>query len=147
MAARRPNPVRWLYYQFGGRLPERYRDWVLHDGTCRTWLLRVFVRGLVVVTPIAAGLFTILLLVGHSWPLATGSVVLGLLVNIRYTLSYSVESVDGRLARHGFPPGHASAVRRQAYEIAHADEAARYRAAYRGGSADGSDGGRDGGSA
>ncbi|HWE88539.1 MAG TPA: DUF5313 family protein [Pseudonocardiaceae bacterium] len=133
MAAKRPNPALWLYYQYGGRLPEKHRDWVLHDGTCRTWLVRVFARGLVVVAPIAAVLFMILLLLGHSWPLAAGSVVLGLLVNIRYTLSYSVESVDGRLARHGFPAGHGSAVRRRAYELAHADEAARYRAAYRAG--------------
>ncbi|HEX4703960.1 MAG TPA: DUF5313 family protein [Pseudonocardiaceae bacterium] len=127
----RPNPAWWLYYQFGGRLPARYRAWVLHDGTCRTWLLRVFVRGLVLVAPAAAVLFAGFLVFGHSLPLALGSIVLGLLVNVRYSLSYSVESVDRRLARHGYPPQYGSTVRREAYEAAHADETARYRAAYR----------------
>jgi hypothetical protein len=128
---KRPDPALWVYYQYSGRLPGRYRDWVLHDATCRTWLFRVFVRGFVMVAPVVAVLFVGFLLLGHSWPLAVGSIVLGLLVNLRYSLSYSQESVDGRLARHGYPPEYGTAVRRQAYETAHADEAERYRAAYR----------------
>lgn len=131
MVAKRPNPFLWLYYQFGGRLPDRYREWVLHDGTCRTWLLRVFARGLVVVAPFAGALFAGFLWLGHSWPLAIGSIVLGLLVNLRYSLSYSVESVDGRLARHGYPPQYGSTVRREAYEAAHKATTERYRATYR----------------
>ncbi len=128
---RRPNPLWWVYYQYNGRLPDRYREWVVHDATCRTWLLRVFVRGLVMVAPVVALLFTLLLLLGHSWPLAAGSIVLGLLVNLRYSLSYSEETANSRLVRHGFPPGHATAVRAQRYEATHAAEAERYRAAYR----------------
>jgi hypothetical protein len=131
MAGKRPNPVLWLYYQFGGTLPHRYRAWVLHDGTCRTWLLRVFVRGLVMVAPVAAALFTGFLVVGHSLPVAVGSIVLGLLVSLRYAGSYAVESVDRRLARHGYPPEYGTTVRRAAYEATHAAEAERYRAAYR----------------
>lgn len=127
----RPHPLWWVYYQYNGRLPDRYRDWVVHDVTCRTWLLRVFVRGLVMVAPVAAALFTLLLWLGHSWPLALGSIVLGLLVNLRYSLSYSEESANSRLVRHGFPPGHATALRAQRYEAEHAAEADRYRAAYR----------------
>ena len=133
---KRPNPALWLYYQYSGRLPARYREWVLHDGTCRTWLLRVFVRGLVMVAPVVAVLFVVLLLVGHSWPLALGSIVLGLLVNLRYSLSYSEESVDTRLARQGYPLRYGAVVRRAAYDAAHADEARRYREAYRAGEDD-----------
>lgn len=121
----------WVYYQYGGTLPSRYREWVLHDATCRTWLLRVFLRGLVMVAPVTALLFVGFLWLGHSWPLAVGSIALGLLVNLRYSLSYSEESANSRLARHGYPAGHASAVRAAAYEAAHADAAERYRAAYR----------------
>jgi len=128
---RRPNPLRWLYYQYNGKLPNRYRDWVVHDVTCRTWLLRVFVRGLVMVAPVVAVLFALLLWLGHSWPLAAGSIVLGLLVNLRYSLSYSEESANSRLVRYGFPPGHATAIRAERYEAAHAAEAERYRATYR----------------
>jgi hypothetical protein len=38
-----------------------------------------------------------------------------------------------RLLRHGFPAEYGSTVRQQAYDAAHEDEAARYRAAYRDG--------------
>lgn len=131
MTVARPNPVLWVYYQFGGTLPDRYRAWVLHDGTCRTWLLRVFVRGLVMVTPVAAALFTGFVLVGHSWLLALGSVVLGLLVSLRYSGSFAVETVDRRLARHGYPREYGSTVRLAAYDAAHVAEAERYRAVYR----------------
>jgi hypothetical protein len=133
---KRPNPALWVYYQYSGRLPARYREWVLHDGTCRTWLLRVFVRGLVMVAPVVAVLFAVLLVLGHSWPLAAGSIVLGLLVNLRYSLSYSEESVDSRLVRQGYPAGYGAATRGARYEAAHADEARRYRAAYRPGEDD-----------
>jgi hypothetical protein len=120
-----------VYYQYNGRLPDRYREWVVHDVTCRTWLLRVFVRGLMMVAPVVALLFVLLLGFGHSWPLAAGSIVLGLLVNVRYSLSYSEESANSRLVRYGFPPGRATAVRAERYAAAHAAEAERYRAAYR----------------
>lgn len=124
----RPDPMRWVYFQYRGRLPERYRDWVLHDGTCRTWVLRVFVRSLVQVSPLVVAVFAGLVLVADApVALAAGSVLLGVLVAVRYTLSYAEESVDFRLVRNGFPPGHGSAVRREKYQETHADEAERYR--------------------
>ncbi|MCA1190529.1 MULTISPECIES: DUF5313 family protein [Saccharopolyspora] len=128
MAIERPGPVRWLYYQYGGTLPPTYRDWVLRDATCSTWVLRVCLRGLLHVLPLIALLFGVLWWAGGSWPIALGSVLLGVLVVLRIVLTSSVESVDARLARHGFPPGHASAVRSQL----DADAAARYRATWRG---------------
>jgi hypothetical protein len=132
MAIRRPNPVLWVYYQYRSKLPMEYRDWVLHDGTCRTWLLRVLVRGLVQVAPLVIIVFAGLVAFGDgSVLLAMGSVVLGILVSLRYALSYAEEGVNYRLARHGFPPGHGSRVRRQAYQAAHAEEAEQYRANWR----------------
>lgn len=121
----------WLYYQYSGTLPDRYREWVLHDGTCRTWLLRVFLRSMIMVAPIAAALFTAFLVLGDSWTAAVGAILLGLLVTLRYSLGYSEESVDSRLIRHGYPPGHGIAVRRAAHEATHAAETARYNARYR----------------
>ncbi|MBW8709599.1 MAG: DUF5313 family protein, partial [Mycobacterium sp.] len=32
----RPNPLLWIWYTFTGKLGPRYREWVLHDVTCRT---------------------------------------------------------------------------------------------------------------
>lgn len=127
VAIDRPNPLLWLYYQYGGTLPERYRDWVLHDATCRTWVLRVCVRGMLFIAPLAAVLLIALYWMSGSWALALGPVLLGLLVVLRIVLTSSVESVDARLNRHGFPPGHGSAVRGRMDEQA----AERYRAIYR----------------
>jgi hypothetical protein len=134
MAIRRPSPLLWVYYCYGGRLPDRYRDWVLHDGTCRTWLIRVFVRGFVQVLPVAVLLLIAFLVFGGSWPLAVGAVVLGLLGMLRFVLTYSVESVNSRLASYGFPPGHGTTMRKRHYHTEHADEAERYRARWRSGS-------------
>lgn len=127
MAIRRPNPALWLYYQYSGKLPAEYREWVLRDGTCKTWMLRVFIRGLVQITPLAIVMLVGLVLYGGSWPLALGSVLLGILVVVRISLTSSVESVDARLATHGYPPGHGSAVRSRMDEAA----AERYRAVWR----------------
>ena len=110
---RRPNPVRWLYYQYGGRLPDRHRDWVLHDATCRTWLVRVLLRTFVWLTPAFAVLLAVLVTVGDSWPIALGSVLLGVLVSLRFAVANAAESVDARLVKYGFPAGHGSAVRAQ----------------------------------
>lgn len=127
MGFQRPNPALWLYYQFSGRLPAQYREWVLHDGTCRSWTLRAVIRGLLQIMPLALVLFTALGLLGGSWPLAAGSLLLGVLVVVRIALIQSVHSVDARLARHGFPPAHGSTVRAQL----DAEAAERYRATWR----------------
>ncbi len=124
---RRPNPVLWLYYQYGGRLPARYRDWVLHDATCRTWLARALLRVLVLLAPAFTALLLVLGLVGGSWPIALGSVLLGVLVSLRFAVANAMESVDARLMRYGFPAGHASATRRRADAARHAEEDERYR--------------------
>lgn len=110
----------------------KYRDWVVHDGTCRTWVLRVLVRALVHVVPLVIVVFAGLVAFGGgSVFLAIGSVLLGTLVSVRYALSYAEESVNYRLARHGFPPDHGSRVRLQMYQTAHAEEAERYQANWR----------------
>lgn len=115
MARKRPNPVRWLYYQYGATLPARYREWVLHDATCRTWVLRVIVRGLVQLAPVMAGLVLMLRgVVGGPWPLVLGSILLGVLVYLRFTLTVAADSVDSRLVRHGYPAGHGTTVRHRA---------------------------------
>lgn len=108
---KRPNPVRWLYYQYGGRIPDHYRDWVLHDATCRTWLVRVLLRTFVWLAPAFAVLLAVLVTVGGSWPIALGSILLGVLVSLRFAVANAAESVDARLVKYGFPPGHGSAVR------------------------------------
>lgn len=127
----RPNPVLWLYFQYGGRLPARYREWVLHDATCRTWLVRVFVRTLVLLAPAFAVVLFVLVRIGGQWPIALGAILLGVLVSLRFALANAMESVDARLVRYGYPPGHASALRRRADAGSQDDEDARYRDRWR----------------
>jgi Family of unknown function (DUF5313) len=50
----RPNLFLLLKYSLGFSLPRRYSTWVLHDVTCRTWLLRHFARTALIVVPIFA---------------------------------------------------------------------------------------------
>lgn len=128
---RRPNPALWLYFQYGGRLPDGYRDWVLHDATCRTWLVRVLLRTVVWLAPVFAILLAAVVLTGGSWPIALGAVLLGVLVSLRITLANASESVDARLVKYGFPPGHASAARRARDAATHAEEDRRYRDQWR----------------
>ena len=42
---KRPGPLLWLRYAYGGALPERYREWVLHDVTAPSWVVRHVLRG------------------------------------------------------------------------------------------------------
>jgi len=123
----RPNPLRWVLFQYGVRLPDRYRDWVLHDATCPTWLARILLRTLVQLAPAFAVVLVVLLRFDGGWAIALGALLLGVLVSLRLTLANAVESVDARLVRYGYPPGHGTAVRKQANAAVHAEEEKRYR--------------------
>lgn len=127
-AVRRPNPARWLWYALGGRLPERHREWVLHDVTCRTWVLRHLLRSLVQISP---GLL-FLLLPGPLWIRAM-AVLGGVLMALMYSLSYMAHTSEYRLRKHGYPLGTGQAVRERATEQVRAAEAARYAEIYRSG--------------
>jgi hypothetical protein len=51
---RRPTLGRWLWYSYGGSVPAENHTWVLHDVTCRTWILRHFARWTMVIAPLFA---------------------------------------------------------------------------------------------
>jgi hypothetical protein len=96
----RPNPIRWLLFQYGVRLPDRHRAWVLHDATCPTWLPRVLLRTLVQLAPAFAVVLLVLLRFDGGWGIALGALLLGVLVSLRLTLANAAESVDARLVRY-----------------------------------------------
>jgi hypothetical protein len=101
----RPGPAWWLWYAFGGRLPDRYRAWVRHDATTRTWLPRHLIRIVVAASPLLAALFVGLrLLTGISVGWIVGALGVGLLFTLFYATGMARELVRVRLARHGFPP-------------------------------------------
>lgn len=123
----RPNPLRWLWYAVGGRLPEKHRSWVLNDVTGKTWMWRHAARASVMLAPL---IFVWLLLPGPLL-LRLGLCLMAALVGYFYSLAYAEESGDGRLTKNGFPPGTAKRVR--AENRAEADAPARdaYIARYR----------------
>jgi hypothetical protein len=131
-AVRRPPPHLWLWYAFGGRLPRRFRGWVLHDTTTRTWGLRHVARALVqMAVPIA---LVLVLVPGEFWirgMAALGGIFLGMI----YSLAYMPEATETRVVKAGYPAGTATALRdeaalgRQQQDSGRRREAAARRAA------------------
>lgn len=131
MSGPRPNPVQWLWFAFGGRLPNRYREWVLHDAVSRTWLLRFAVRALVRISPLVLAALVVLRLLDAHVGLALASVVLGLFVGVYYAMSYAVERVDQQLARYGYPNGTAERMREERSGARTAAQRERYDRTWR----------------
>ncbi|WP_158880613.1 DUF5313 family protein [Amycolatopsis anabasis] len=127
MARQRPNPVRWLWYAIGGRLPEKHRTWVLHDITAKTWLLRHAARSTVLIAP----LVSVWLLLPGPLGLRLALMLMAALVGYFYSFAYVEESCEHRLAKHGYPRGTGKSVRAEANETTEAEARARYIARYR----------------
>jgi hypothetical protein len=132
MAVKRPNPALWLWYAVGGKLPDRYKEWVLHDATVPTWLARHVIRRLVFMLPILVILYVVLAVMLDFAPtIVLLGLGLGVYAGVYYSLIFSTHSVDSRVTRHGFPDQYASEVR-QAVKAA---EKARYNTTWRDGQA------------
>ncbi|WP_197319870.1 DUF5313 family protein [Saccharomonospora sp. NB11] len=123
----RPRPHRWLWYALGGRLPERYREWVLHDVTCSTWLWRHGLRTTFLVGPLSA----LWLLLPGPLGLRLSLVLLAVLVGYFYSFAFAEENVEHRLAKHGYDYGDGRRIRAAAKAEAEADVRERYLARYR----------------
>lgn len=101
MATNRPNPAQWVWYAFGGKLPQRCAEWVFHDATCPTWWLRHIARTLTQLLPFAAAL----MLFPGPLSIRLSALTLGLLVGIFYSLCLMGEMAEHRIIKHGYPPG------------------------------------------
>jgi hypothetical protein len=123
----RPGLPRWFGYAVGVRLPDRYADWVLHDTTSKHWRARHVLRSSVGIVPLCV----VWLLLPGPIGLRLSLVLMAALVSYFYSCAYMEESIEHRLARHGFPHGTGRRVRREAAEAANADVTARYIARYR----------------
>jgi hypothetical protein len=98
---RRPGPLRWLAYCFGFGLPDRYSQWVLHDVTGPTWVLRHIVRVLVQLSiPIVA----IFVFIPAPMWVRLLTVITAAGPTLLFTCGYIVESADHRLAKAGHDP-------------------------------------------
>jgi hypothetical protein len=95
----RPDPVRWLYYAFGGRLGPRFSQWVLHDLTSRTWMVRHLCRTLVQCSP-TLGFLAVPI------DLSVRLMMIGLVLfgGLHTAVAFAWEFRNHRLYKHGFIP-------------------------------------------
>ncbi len=115
MAMQRPNPVQWVRYAFGGRLPDRYRDWVLHDTTSRSWLWRFVLRVVVEALPwLVLGFLGLALLTPLPLGMVFAALGLALVLSLYFTVTSADELTEARLVKHGFQAGTGKATRRRA---------------------------------
>jgi hypothetical protein len=126
----RPGPLRWLAYAYGARLPVRYREWVLHDVTTRTWAVRHFVRATLQLLPFAVLLY---LFMPGGPVVRAAAVVGGLLLGYFYSTAYMFETAEHRAMKAGYPRGTAAEIRGRATAGDRAEAERRYRERYRGG--------------
>ena len=105
-ATQTPNPWQWVRYTYGGRLPEKYREWVLHDTTDRGWLWRFAMRVTVEALPWLVLAFVVLT-VFTPLPLGyvLGALAIALAMSLYFTLTSADELTEARLVKHGFEPG------------------------------------------
>lgn len=95
-----------MWYAFGGRLPARYREWVLRDVSARHWRLRYAVQILVRTAPfLIAGFLVLMLLPDIPAGLAIAGMAAALLFTLYFTLTSADEFREVRLVQHGYAPG------------------------------------------
>jgi hypothetical protein len=98
----RPDPLHWLGYALGLGLPVENRDWILHDTTCPTWVVRHISRSLLQMAPIV---LAILLFVPGPFWIRGMSALGGLIMGMIYSIGYIVETTEHRLVKAGYPVG------------------------------------------
>jgi hypothetical protein len=125
MRAVRPNPLRWLWYAVGGRLPAANREWVLYDLTSRTWVFRHLARALV-----QHSVWLLLLLLPIPLDLRVWMIAVGVSVGLVFSLSFMEDASERRLIRHGFPAGLNRKIREESEGKDRAELAAMYAAFY-----------------
>jgi hypothetical protein len=121
-----------IWYRVGGRVPQRYREWVLGDVTRPGWLRRFTVRALLQVLPLSLTIgATLVVLLDSPIGLAVACGGLGLIVGVYFSLSYAPESVEHRITKYGYPAGLAAATRKHNDAELDGERQARYDAAWR----------------
>jgi hypothetical protein len=120
--------VRWVLYAFGRGLPPEYREWVLHDVTARTWVLRHLLRSAVQLLPFAVLLYLVVPGSASTRALAVGG---GLALGFFYSAAYMYETTENRVIKAGYPRGTAREVRDGRDAGGREEEARRYAERYR----------------
>ncbi|HEY8301168.1 MAG TPA: DUF5313 family protein [Jatrophihabitans sp.] len=120
----RPGPVQWLRYAYVGSIAPQHRDWVLHDATAKTWVLRHAARYWAIIGPLVV---VAMLALPASWQLRVLSCLTAAMSMMVFYLAYSTESVDRRVEKAGHPSGLAAHMRQERAVAAQRATVARYR--------------------
>jgi hypothetical protein len=107
-SSKRPGVFRWLGYAFGAGLPAEYDEWVLHDTTAPTWVLRHLARTLVQLALVIAAV--LIFVPGPFWIRAV-MVAGGTFMALLFAAAYMTETVEHRLVKAGYPAGTGEATR------------------------------------
>lgn len=105
---RRPSPIRLLWYCYGGSLPPENHSWVLHDVTCRTWIVRHYARWTMVIVPLFV-LYLALAPTDFAVRLFIG-IAVALALYLMATIFILIDT-DRRAVRAGYAYSQPSAVR------------------------------------
>jgi hypothetical protein len=121
---RRPNPLQWLWYAYGGGLPRELSPWVLADTTARTWVWRHLTRAVVQLLPLVLiCLLAVPLPLGYRASAAVG----GLLIGLIFSVAFMTETTEHRAAKAGYPPGAAAQAREERAERDRVERSSPYR--------------------
>jgi Family of unknown function (DUF5313) len=105
-AASRPDPVRLIWYTFGGGLGLPYREWVLHDVTSRTRRVRQVARTIVQTAAIAAILLLVFGFGWITWLLLISRILFALICHVAFSDAFA----EHRLFQHGYAWGTAQCI-------------------------------------
>ena len=121
--AARPNPIQWIAYAYGAKLPESQTEWVRNDLTGRTALIRHILRSQFCFLPIYLVLYF-----GFpgEWWIRALMVLLGVSLAFIFSVSYMDQNRVRRLQKHGL--GNSPLTQKQ--QVAAAEAKERYEAVY-----------------
>ena len=122
--ARRPTPLQWLRYAYGGGLPRELAPWVLADTTRRGWVRRHLTRAVVQLLPLMV-LCVAVVPVPLSYRLSAA--VGGLLLGLFFSVAFMTETTEHRVAKAGYPAGTAAKLREQRAERERLERRSPYR--------------------
>ncbi|GAB3442573.1 DUF5313 family protein [Actinophytocola sediminis] len=124
---RRPTPSKWLRYAVGGTLPAAYREWVLYDLTCQSWVFRHLAR-----VQVMLSVWLVVLLVPAPLDVRLWMMALGYFTSLYFSFSFMEDACERRLVKHGFPAGLNRTIREESTIGQRAELASRYTAYYGG---------------
>lgn len=119
----RPNPLQWVAYVYGAKLPDSQRDWVRNDLTGRFATPRHLLRAQASFVPIYLALYF-----GFpgQWWIRALMVLLASSLAFIFSIAYKDQNRVRRLLKHDL--GHSPLTQRQQVEAEKAK--ARYEAVY-----------------